>query len=177
MISDRPIVFLGSASTDHNIMQLQPSQSRFLVPPPMCSQWIFSDGPAAAIMPRHGKHAHLRQPAHHLLSGGWSSLDGRQFQQGSAILWCLHRCPWLFSSLDTPSTTQGCRRWVASSQPDFAGHMAKSVTLMARACLFCQWDNVHRHVQLHPATIQVSHPPFRPQTCQPSWPAPRPHCC
>jgi hypothetical protein len=36
--------------------------------------------------------------------------------------------------------------------------MAKSVTLMARACLFCQWDNVCRHVQLHPATFLVPHP-------------------
>jgi len=57
------------------------------VPLVMRSQWIFSDGAAAAIMPRRGKHAHLRQPAHHLPSGGWSSLDGRQFQQVSAILW------------------------------------------------------------------------------------------
>jgi hypothetical protein len=38
--------------------------------------------------------------------------------------------------------------------------MAKSVTLMARACLFCQWDNVHRHIQLNPAVILVLHHHF-----------------
>jgi hypothetical protein len=63
-------------------MQLQPSQSRFLVPSPMSSQWIFGNGPAVAIMPRRGKHAHLRQPAHRLPSGEWSSLDGRCFNKG-----------------------------------------------------------------------------------------------
>jgi hypothetical protein len=99
------------------------------VPLVMRSQWIFSDGAAAAIMPRRGKHAHLRQPAHHLPSGGWSSLDGRQFQQGFAILWYPHRCWRLFSSPYTPSTTQRCRRRGASSQPDFAGH--KQIKLLA----------------------------------------------
>jgi hypothetical protein len=35
--------------------------------------------------------------------------------------------------------------------------MAKSITLMARACLFCQRGKVHRHVQLQPAAIPVPH--------------------
>ncbi len=69
------------------------------------------------------------QPAHHLPSGGWSYLDWRQFQQGSAILWYPHRCARLFSSPYTPSTTQRCRWRGASSQPDFAGHKCPSGSL------------------------------------------------
>ncbi len=35
--------------------------------------------------------------------------------------------------------------------------MAKAITLMARACLFCQWGKVHKHVHLQPAEITVPH--------------------
>ncbi len=35
--------------------------------------------------------------------------------------------------------------------------MAKAITLMARACLFCQRGKVHKHVHLQPAEIPVPH--------------------
>jgi hypothetical protein len=35
--------------------------------------------------------------------------------------------------------------------------MAKAITLMARACLFCQRGKVHKHVHLQPTEIQVPH--------------------
>jgi hypothetical protein len=38
--------------------------------------------------------------------------------------------------------------------------MAKTITLMARACLFCQRGKVHKHVHLQPAEIPVSHRRF-----------------
>jgi hypothetical protein len=57
---------------------------------------------------------------------------------------------------------------------------AKAITLMARACLFCQRGKVHKHVHLQPAEIPVPHrrfthihvnlvsplPPFIQQGCQ-----------
>jgi hypothetical protein len=38
--------------------------------------------------------------------------------------------------------------------------MAKAITLMARACLYCQWGKVHKHVHLQPAEIPVPHRRF-----------------
>ena len=38
--------------------------------------------------------------------------------------------------------------------------MAKAITLMARACLFCQRGKVHKHVHLQPAEIPVHHHRF-----------------
>jgi hypothetical protein len=38
--------------------------------------------------------------------------------------------------------------------------MAKALTLMARACLYCQQDKVHKHVHLQPAEILVPHRHF-----------------
>jgi hypothetical protein len=38
--------------------------------------------------------------------------------------------------------------------------MAKAITLMARACLFCQRGKVHKHVHLQPAEILVPHRRF-----------------
>ncbi len=35
--------------------------------------------------------------------------------------------------------------------------MAKAITLMARACLYCQQGKVHKHVHLQPAEILVPH--------------------
>jgi hypothetical protein len=38
--------------------------------------------------------------------------------------------------------------------------MAKAITLMARACLYCQCSKVHKHVHLQPAEILVPHRRF-----------------
>jgi hypothetical protein len=38
--------------------------------------------------------------------------------------------------------------------------MAKAITLMARACLYCQRGKVHKHVHLQPAEIPVPHRHF-----------------
>jgi hypothetical protein len=38
--------------------------------------------------------------------------------------------------------------------------MAKAITLMARACLYCQRGKVHKHVHLQPAEIPVPHRRF-----------------
>jgi hypothetical protein len=73
-------------------------------------------------MPIRGGHAHFWQLVHHLPSYGWGSLDGGCFDRGSYARWYQHRCMRWFSSRCTPSTTHGCGRRNASSQPDFAGH-------------------------------------------------------
>jgi hypothetical protein len=38
--------------------------------------------------------------------------------------------------------------------------MAKAITLMARACLYCQQGKLHKHVHLQPAEIPVPHSRF-----------------
>ncbi len=38
--------------------------------------------------------------------------------------------------------------------------MAKAITLMARACMFCQRGKIHKHVHLQPAEIPVPHRRF-----------------
>ncbi len=42
--------------------------------------------------------------------------------------------------------------------------MAKAITLMARACLYCQRGKVHKHVHLQPAEIPVPHRRFAHST-------------
>jgi hypothetical protein len=39
-------------------------------------------------------------------------------------------------------------------------HMAKAITIMARACLYCKRSRVHKHVHLQPAEIPVPHRRF-----------------
>jgi hypothetical protein len=116
-------------------------QSRFLVP----------------------SHAHLRQPAHHL--------DGRLFQQRSAILWCPHRWARLFSSPYTPSTTQGCRRCGASLQPDFAGQNGQVGHSNGQGVPVLPVGQCPQTCPAPSSRHSGTTSPFRPQTCQPCWPA------